>query len=108
MPLTLLSTAGYMVAAYSGSGLIDLASPLMRAVSFFPLVSPYLMLTRLGQHQVTPLEIVLAIAILIVTIAASLWFAARIYRVGVLHVRPEARPPRDGPRLPFRGQRSGR
>ena len=48
LPLTLLSTAGYMIAAYAGSGLIDLASPLMRAVSFFPLVSPYLILTRLG------------------------------------------------------------
>ena len=84
LPLTLLSTAGYMIAAYAGSGLIDLASPLMRALSFFPLVSPYLILTRLGLRQITPIEIVLAIAILIVTIAASLWFAARIYRVGVL------------------------
>lgn len=84
LPLTLLSTAGYMVAAYAGSGLIDLASPVMRAVSFFPLVSPYLILTRLGLKQITPIEVVLAIAILIVTIAASLWFAARIYRVGVL------------------------
>ncbi len=84
LPLTLLSTAGYMVAAYAGSGLIDLGSPVMRTLSFFPLLSPYLILTRLGLHQITPIEVVLAIAILIVTIAAALWFAARIYRVGVL------------------------
>jgi ABC-2 type transport system permease protein len=84
LPLTLLSTAGYMVAAYAGSGLIDLGSPVMRIVSFFPLLSPYLILTRLGLRQITPIEVVLAIVILVVTIAGALWFAARIYRVGVL------------------------
>jgi ABC-2 type transport system permease protein len=83
-PLTLLSTAGYMIAAFAGSGTMDLTSPLMRAVSFFPLVSPYLILTRVGMHEITPIEVVLAIAILLATIVAALWFAARIYKVGVL------------------------
>ena len=83
-PLTLLSTAGYMIAAYAGSGLIDLTSPLMRALSLFPLLSPYLILTRMGLKEIGPLEVALAIAILLATIVAALWFAARIYRVGVL------------------------
>jgi ABC-2 type transport system permease protein len=83
-PLTLLSTAGYLIAAWAGSGLVDLASPLMRAISFFPLVSPYLILTRLGLHQISALEVIVAIVLLAVTIVAALWFAARIYTVGVL------------------------
>jgi ABC-2 type transport system permease protein len=83
-PLTLLSTGGYMIAAYAGSGLIDLASPVMRVVSFFPLVSPYLILSRMSLNQITPVEVVFAIVLLIVTIVAALWVAARIYAVGVL------------------------
>jgi ABC-2 type transport system permease protein len=83
-PLTLLSTGGYMVAAYAGSGIIDLSSPLMHAVSFFPLVSPYLILIRVSLGKIAPLELAFAIVLLLATILLALWFAARIYRVGVL------------------------
>jgi ABC-2 type transport system permease protein len=84
MPLTLLSTAGYMVGAYAGSGLIDASSPLAVALSYVPLTSPYLMLSRLSAGRAGPLDVVVAVVILIVTIPAALWLAARLYRAGVL------------------------
>jgi ABC-2 type transport system permease protein len=84
MPLTLLSTAGYMVAAYAGSGLIEARSPLVTVLSYVPLTSPYLMLSRVGAGLVGPLEVAVAVALLVVTIPAALWLAARLYRAGVL------------------------
>ena len=35
-------------------------------------------------HQISALEVIVAIVLLAVTIVAALWFAARIYTVGVL------------------------
>jgi ABC-2 type transport system permease protein len=83
-PLTLLSVAGYMVAAYAGTGLIDIASPLVVILSYVPFLSPYLMLSRLGMGVASPLEVVLAIAILAASIPVALWIAARLYGAGVL------------------------
>src|SRR4029077_15831899 len=48
-PLTIVSVAGYLVATYSGTGLIPIDSPLVVILSFVPFFSPYLMLTRMGQ-----------------------------------------------------------
>lgn len=43
-----------------------------------------LMLVRLGVGTVAWWEIVLTIALLLVAISACTWFAARLYRLGVL------------------------
>lgn len=83
-PLTMISTAGYMIAAYSSSGLIEMSSTLVRLLSYIPFLSPYIMLTRMALGQVEPWEPVLAIAVLLVTILGALWLAARIYGAGVL------------------------
>ncbi len=83
-PLTMISTAGYMIAAYSSSGLIEMSSTLVRLLSYIPFLSPYIMLSRMALGQVEPWEPVLAIAILLVTILGALWLAARIYGAGVL------------------------
>jgi ABC-2 type transport system permease protein len=83
-PLTLLSVAGYMVAAYAGTGLIDIASPLVVILSYVPFLSPYLMLSRMGMGVASPLEVLLAIAILAASIPVALWVAARLYGAGVL------------------------
>jgi ABC-2 type transport system permease protein len=83
-PLTLVSVVGYLVAAYAGTGLIPIDSPLVIILSFIPLFSPYLMLTRLSVGAATPLDVTIAVVLLLVAIPAALWLAARLYRSGVL------------------------
>ncbi len=83
-PLTLVSVAGYLVATYSSTGLIPIDSPLVVIMSFIPFFSPYLMLARLGQGAATPLDVVIAVILLIAFIPVALWVAARLYRSGVL------------------------
>jgi len=53
-------------------------------MSFIPFFSPYLMLTRMGLGVVSPLEVTAAILLLVAFIPVALWFAARLYRSGVL------------------------
>ena len=64
--------------------IIAIDSPLVVILSFIPLFSPYLMLTRLSVGAASPLEAILAIALLMIAIPAALWLAARLYRSGVL------------------------
>ena len=83
-PLTMISVGGYIVASYAGTGLIPIDSPIIVVMSFIPFFSPYLMLTRMGVGTATPLEIVVAVALLAAFIPVALWVAARLYRSGVL------------------------
>ncbi len=54
------------------------------AFSFFPFCTPLIMYVRIAVHQPPAWQIALSIAGLILTILAVLWFASRIYRVGIL------------------------
>ena len=83
-PMTLISTAGYLVAVYSSTGLIDASSRLVVILSFVPFFSPYLMLSRLGAGLAGPVEVVAALVILAITVPVALWVAARFYAAGVL------------------------
>ena len=83
-PLTLISVGGYLVATYSSTGLIPIDSPLVVIMSFIPFFSPYLMLARLGQGAATPLDVGIAVLLLVAFIPVALWIAARLYRSGVL------------------------
>lgn len=83
-PLTFISVGGYLVSTYAGTGLIPLDSPLVVVLSYVPLFSPYLMLTRLSTGTAEPLEVVVAIVLLALTVPVALWVAARLYRSGVL------------------------
>jgi len=83
-PMTLVSTAGYLVAVYSSTGLIDASSRFVVIMSYVPFFSPYLMLSRLGAGRAGPLEAIVAIVILAVTVPVALWVAARFYAAGVL------------------------
>jgi len=83
-PLTIVSVIGYLVATYAGTGLLPIDSPLVVILSFIPLFSPYLMLTRLSLGTAGPIDVVVAVALLLITIPAALWLAARLYRSGVL------------------------
>jgi ABC-2 type transport system permease protein len=55
-----------------------------RAFSFFPFCTPLIMYVRIAVHQPQAWQIALSIVGLIFTILAILWFASRIYRVGIL------------------------
>ena len=83
-PLTIISVGGYLVASYTGTGLIPIDSPLVVVLSFIPFFSPYLMLTRMGLGAATPIEVLIAILLLAAFIPVALWVAARLYRSGVL------------------------
>ncbi|HJW22605.1 MAG TPA: ABC transporter permease [Candidatus Limnocylindrales bacterium] len=83
-PLTMVSTAGYLVAVWSSTGLFAPDSPLVRVMSYIPFFSPYLILARMGNGSMGPLEVIAAIVILAVSVPLALWFAARLYAAGVL------------------------
>ncbi len=83
-PLTIVSVIGYLVSTYAGTGLLPIESPLVVVLSFIPLFSPYLMLTRLALGTAGPIDVLVAIALLLLAIPAALWVAARLYRSGVL------------------------
>ena len=52
-------------------------------LSMFPLTSPILMMARLA-FGVPDWQLILSIMILIISVIFALWFAGRIYRVGIL------------------------
>jgi ABC-2 type transport system permease protein len=83
-PLTMVSTAGYLVAVWSSTGLFPPDSPLVAVMSYIPFFSPYLILARMGNGSMGPLEVVVAILILAASVPIALWFAARLYAAGVL------------------------
>lgn len=101
-PLTFVSVGGYLVASYVGTGVLPIDSPIVVALSFVPLFSPYLMLSRYGLDTATSLEVVISMVLVLITIPLALWLAARLYRAGVLLY---GQPP--SPRTLWRALRSG-
>jgi ABC-2 type transport system permease protein len=62
----------------------DSDGTLAKAFSFFPFCAPLIMYTRIAVHQPPAWQIELSLAEMVLTIAAVLWIASRIYRVGIL------------------------
>jgi ABC-2 type transport system permease protein len=93
MPLTLLSTAGYMIGVYAAMGLIDIQAGWIVGLTMVPFLAPFMMLGRISIGAALPWEIVLSLVLLVAMLALALWVAARIYAVGVLLYgsRPGAR-----------------
>jgi ABC-2 type transport system permease protein len=62
--------------------------PIAVAFSLFPLTSPIVMLMRLssglGEGGVPIWQVVVSILLLIITFMGIVWFAAKIYRIGIL------------------------
>lgn len=52
-------------------------------MSMFPFTSPIAMMARIS-YGVSTWELLLSITILLVTVFAMIWFAAKIYRIGIL------------------------
>ena len=84
MPITLVSTAGYLIAVYASTGVLDIRAGWLTLLSQVLLVSPFMMLSRFTSGDVSALEVLLSVALLVVCIVGALWLAARIYRAGVL------------------------
>jgi ABC-2 type transport system permease protein len=57
---------------------------LTRALAYFPFWTPLLMLVRLAMGTAAWWEVILTIALMVAAIVACVWFAARLYRYGVL------------------------
>jgi len=83
-PMTLVSTAGYLIGLYASIGIVDANASWVVALSWVPFLSPYMMLGRLSAGEAGPVEIAGTMALMVVTIAAAVWVAARIYSAGVL------------------------
>ncbi|HZU66603.1 MAG TPA: ABC transporter permease [Ktedonobacteraceae bacterium] len=80
LPMILIIT-GWILVVFS------LSSPnatWVKALSYVPLWSPMLILVRVAVGTVAWWEVVVSITLLLVAILACAWFAARLYRVGVL------------------------
>jgi ABC-2 type transport system permease protein len=84
MPMTMVTMAGYLVAVYAGTGLLDVRSGWVAVLSQIPFLSPFIMPTRIVRGDVAGWEVALSIAILLATIPVALWIAARVYAAGVL------------------------
>ncbi|HLW02486.1 MAG TPA: ABC transporter permease [Ktedonobacterales bacterium] len=56
----------------------------VRVLSYIPFWTPVLMLMRLAVGAVAWWEVVVTIALMLLAILAGIWFAARLYRLGVL------------------------
>ena len=82
MPVMLVFVVSFMVTIFSMvGGKID--SVLMKVLSFVPFTSPMAMFARIAMSEVAPIQIILSIVILIVSIIGIGFLAAGIYRVGV-------------------------
>jgi ABC-2 type transport system permease protein len=57
---------------------------LARALSWFPLTAPTMMLLRLPMVEVPTVDIVGSIAVLVLSIPAVLWAGAKVFRMGLL------------------------
>jgi ABC-2 type transport system permease protein len=84
MPMTLVSTAGYLIGTYAALGLFDIRSGPITGLAQVPLLSPFMMLGRISKGVAAPWEIALSVALLVAFIAFALWLASRIYAAGVL------------------------
>ncbi len=62
----------------------DPSGPQTTALSLFPFFAPTLMMLRLGVVTPPLWQILLSILLMVITIAAGIWLAAKIYRVGIL------------------------
>lgn len=82
-PVTFTFLIGFMVVMFSmSSGNVD--TLLMKACSFIPFTSPMAMFTRIAMSTVPGWEIVVSVAILVVSTCFIGVVSAKIYRIGVL------------------------
>jgi ABC-2 type transport system permease protein len=72
---------GYLLFYYA---VFNPDATLTKVLSYIPFWTPSIMMARIGMGAVAWWEIPITIALMLVAIYASSWFAARVYRLGVL------------------------
>jgi ABC-2 type transport system permease protein len=70
----------------------NLDGPLALGLTWFPLTAPMIALFRMALSQVPTWQLGISLAILIVSLFASIWFVARIFRVAMLMYGQPLRP----------------
>jgi ABC-2 type transport system permease protein len=80
-PMVIVGVAGYLI-AFAALNVPD--ADWVRALSFVPFFSPYLIPTRMVMGQIAPWEIALSFVLLLLGALVALWVAGRIYSAGVL------------------------
>lgn len=81
LPLSFVSMAGYFAAIF---GITAINSTPVAILSYVPLFSPYVMLSRVMLGHVEGWELALSLGLLVFAIAVAALLAARIYAAGVL------------------------
>lgn len=81
MPITMLGLAAFYIGIFSIS---TPGSMLIKVTSFIPFTAPTAMLVRIGMGAVPTWQILISLALLIVSILVFGWLSAKIYRTGVL------------------------
>jgi len=83
MPVTMVFIIAFFIVMFSmASGNVD--TTLMKVCSFIPFTSPMAMFVRIAMGDVANWEIAVSVAILVASTVAIGYFAAMIYRMGVL------------------------
>lgn len=59
-------------------------SPILVALSYFPLTAPVMMLVRLGFGPVPANQVIISLALLVLGLLFSLWAGAKVFRAGLL------------------------
>ncbi len=78
---SLMAAVPYMV---SGFIITNPNAPLARALSYFPFTAPTMMMMRLPLGVVPTSDIMISLAVILVTIPFVLWAGARTFRMGIL------------------------
>lgn len=82
-PIMLCFIVAFLVTMMSlASGTFD--NPVLIVCSYIPFTSSMAMFTRVAMDNVPIYEVIISIAILIATTGLCGWFAAKVYRIGVL------------------------
>lgn len=81
MPIVLLFVTAMML---SFVGMVNPESTLTTVVSFIPLFAPMTMFVRMNMTDVPLFQLLLSIALMLLTTFGLGWISARIYRIGVL------------------------
>ncbi|PWV95735.1 ABC-2 type transport system permease protein [Paenibacillus cellulosilyticus] len=81
MPLMFLNLGGFYIGIF---GLNAADASFVKVASFIPFFTPYAMFMRIGMSSVPVWEIMISLAVLLITTFVCGWLSAKIYRTGVL------------------------
>jgi ABC-2 type transport system permease protein len=90
MPIVMIFVAAMMLSIF---GMLTPDAPYMMVVSMIPFFSPMVMFVRICMTEVPLYQVLISIALMLLTIAGLGWLSARIYRIGILMY---GKPPRFG------------